>query len=217
MKYEILTCDQRSEDWKRARAGRLTGSVAADAMRTYKSDPKKFSAGRKHLRMRLALERLTGRPQERVFTSEAMQWGIDHEPELFGRFEAETGLILDRPGFLSCTEVMAGCSLDAAIMEGDLIKGIVEGKCPESATHLEYLCTREIPEEYRWQCLHNLWVSGADYCWFVSYDPRFPEGLQYLSVKFTPSQQDIKAYQIQALRFLAEVDEDVDTVKRLAA
>src|SRR5262245_23521542 len=95
-----------------------------------------WSASRKNLRMKLALERITGRPQESEFLSAAMQRGIDLEAAAFSRYEAESGMIVDRPGFLCADKIMVGCSLDALVHTG---KGIVEAKCPESATHLEYL------------------------------------------------------------------------------
>lgn len=213
MSYTVIDCEQRSDEWYAARAGRFTGSVAYDAMHTIRSGA--FGAGRKHLRMKLALERVIGRPQESAFTSEAMQHGIDTEPMALARYEAESGLILQRPGFLQHTEVLAGCSLDAAVMSAGRIGGIVEGKAPESATHFEYLRTRLIPEEYRWQCLHNTWISGAQWCDFVSYDPRFPEDLQYLCLRFTWTPKEIRTYEIAALAFLAEVAEEVDEINKL--
>jgi predicted phage-related endonuclease len=208
--FTVIECEQRSDEWFAARAGRFTGSVAADAMHTIKSGA--FGAGRKHLRTRLALERIIGRPQEREFTTLAIQHGIDHEPAALARYEAETGEILERVGFLSYNEVLAGCSLDSFVCGR---KGIVEGKAPESATHFEYLRTKKIPSDYHWQCLHNLWVSGADYCDFISYDPRFPEDLQYLCVRLNRDEKEIRAYEIAALRFLAEVDEEVDGINKL--
>jgi hypothetical protein len=211
--YTIIDCPQRSDEWYAARAGRFTGSVAYDAMHTIKSGA--FSAGRRHLCMRLGLERITGRPQERTFTTAAVQHGIDHEPAALARYEAESGEILERPGFLQHNEVMAGCSLDAALMIGGRIVGIVEGKAPESDTHYEYLSTRKIPELYHWQCMHNLWVSGAEWVDFISFDPRFPEDLQYLCVRLHAEPKAVRAYEIAALRFLAEVDERVDEINKL--
>lgn len=213
MSFIVIDCEQRSEDWYAARAGRLTGSAAYDAMKTIKSGA--FGAGRKHQRMKLALERIIGKPQESPYLSLAMQHGIDKEPMALARYEAESGLILARPGFLQHTEVLAGCSLDAAIMNGDRIVGIVEGKAPESATHFEYLRTRTIPEEYQWQCVHNLWMSGAEWCDFCSFDDRFPEDLQYLCVRMHADAKAIRAYEIAALRFLAEVAEEVDEINKL--
>lgn len=213
MKYTIIDCEQRSPEWYAARAGRFTGSAAYDAMHTIKSGA--FSAARKHLRMRLALERVIGKPQESGFVSIAMQHGIDKEPLCCARYEAESAEILERPGFLQHTEILAGCSLDAAVMSGGRIVGIVEGKAPESATHFEYLRTRAIPEEYQWQCVHNLWLSGAEWCDFCSFDDRFPEDLQYLCVRLNAEDKAIRAYEIAALRFLAEVAEEVEAINKL--
>jgi predicted phage-related endonuclease len=111
---------------------------------------------------------------------------------------------------------MAGCSLDAFVSGR---KGIVEAKCPKSATHLEYLRTRKIPNDYYWQCLHNLWVSGADWCDFISYDEAFPEELQYLCVRLERDEAAIEAYAKLASTFLAEVSVEVNeiTAMRLAA
>lgn len=214
-RFQIIDCEQRSEEWYAARAGRFTGSVASDAMRTIKSGA--FSAARKHLRMRLALERITGKPQEDRFASAAMQHGIDKEPLALARHEIQSGLILSQPGFLQHTEVLAGCSLDAAVMDGDRIVGIVEGKAPESATHFEYLRTRKIPDDYFWQCTHNLWISGAEWCDFCSFDDRFMAPLDYLCVRIYADPKAIRAYEIEALRFLAEVDEEMDAINKLRA
>lgn len=210
MSYSIIDCEQRSSEWFAARAGRLTGSVAADMMRTQKSGAP--SASRKHLLMRLALERITGRPQERAFTTAAVQHGKDKEPQAYGRYEAESGEILERVGFLSLGGVMAGCSLDAFVLGR---KGIVEGKAPESATHYEYLKSKQIPDDYRWQCTHNLWVSSAEFCDFISFDDRFPEDLQYLCVRLERNELEIKAYESAALKFLAEVSVEVAAINRL--
>lgn len=212
MTFAIIDCEQRSPEWFACRAGRLTGSCAADMMRTIKSGAP--STSRKHLLMRLALERITGRPQEREFTTAAVQHGIDLEPAASARYEAETGELLERVGFLSLSAVMAGCSLDAFVYGR---KGIIEGKAPESATHYEYLRTKQIPADYRWQCIHNLWVSGAGYCDFISFDDRFPDELQYLCVRLERNESEIKAYESAALRFLAEITVEVAEINKLKA
>lgn len=211
MSYTIIECEQRSPEWFAARAGRLTGSAAADMMRVQKSNGRP-SASRKHLLTRLALERITGKPQEREFTTDAVRHGIAKEPAAFARYEALTGDVLERVGFLTLGPIMAGCSLDAFVTGR---KGIVEGKAPESATHLEYLRSREIPEDYRWQCIHNLWVSGAEYCDFVSFDDRFPKHLQCLCVRLERNEQEIKAYEAAALKFLAEVSVEVININKV--
>lgn len=209
-RFQIIDCEQRSEDWYAARCGRLTGSAAADMMRTIKSGEP--SASRKHLRMRLALERITGRPQERAFTTAAVEHGRETESAAAARHEAETGVLLTPVGFLSLGPIMAGCSLDSFIHDQT---GIVEIKCPESATHLEYLRSKQIPADYRWQCLHSLWVTGADFCDFISFDDRFPEDLQYLCVRLNRNETEIRNYESAAMRFLAEVSLEVEEINAL--
>lgn len=211
MKHTIIDCEQRSEMWFAARVGRLTGTAAGDMMTTIKTGE---AAARRNLRVRLALENITGVSQENEFQSAAMQRGIDLEPVALAHYEAMAGDLVERVGFLACDEIAAGCSLDGFVNGRN---GIVETKCPNSATHLEYLKSRKIPRDYYWQCLHNVWVSGAEWCDFVSFDDRFPEELQYLCVRLEPTALELTAYDESARKFLAEVTAEVEGIKGLRA
>lgn len=211
MKYTIIECEQRSPEWYAARLGRLTGSVACDMMTKIKSGE---SAARRKLRVRLALERLTGRRQESDFLNASMQHGIDTEPMAVAEYEARTGTILEPVGFCQAEGLMAGCSLDSFVCGRE---GIVEIKCPDSSTHYEYLKQKKLPIDYYWQCLHNVWITSAKWCDFVSFDPRFEERLQYLCMRFEPTSQELTAYDQSAREFLAEVSVEVREMKELAA
>jgi predicted phage-related endonuclease len=209
VKHTEVTCEQRSEEWFAARAGRLTGSAAADMMKRIKSGE---AAGRRNLRVKLALERITGRSLEEEFQSADMLNGIERESIALGLYEARSGEFVERVGFLACDEIMAGCSLDAFVAGRE---GILEAKCPKAATHLEYLRTKKIPTDYYWQCLHNVWVSGAKWCDFVSYQPDFPEDLQYLCVRLEPTALELSGYEKAALEFLAEVTTETDSINAM--
>jgi predicted phage-related endonuclease len=211
MNFTVIDFPQRSDEWRAARVGRLTGSRAAAMMAKIKSGE---AAARRNLRIGLALERVTQRPYERAFTTRVTQQGIDCEPMALGMYEARMGCIVERTGFLSSGPVMVGCSLDGHIND---FEGIIEAKCPESATHLEYLRTRKIPDDYRWQCIHNMWVSGARWCDFISFDPSFPTDLQFLCVRLERKEEEISAYQRDAERFLAEVSVEVGEIQKLRA
>ena len=106
-------------------------------------------------------------------------------------------------GFLSHDTELAGCSLDGDI---DEFTGILEIKCPKSATHIEYLRGGKLPSKYAPQVTHNLWVTGAEWCDFVSYDPRLPSGLDFFIVRVLASDLDLDGYEEKAIAFLAEVD-----------
>lgn len=205
MRYDVIDAPQRSPEWVAARLGRLTATAAEDMLSTVKSGE---SAGRRKLRARLVLERLTNRSQESGYVSAAMQQGIDREADAFALYEAQTGRVLLRSGFLSCTDLMAGVSLDAhEPPDGDgRIQRIAEIKSPEDHTHLEYLETGKVPYKYVCQIRHALWVTGAEVCDWFSYNPNFPERMQIALVPVKACALDIPEYDRLARAFLAEVD-----------
>ena len=206
--FIIIDADQRSAEWFQARAGRLTGSRASDMLATIKSGE---AAARRDYRMQLVCERLTGQPQEDAFINAAMQRGIDMEPHAFAAYEALTGAVAVRTGFLSHTEHLAGCSLDGHV---DGFTGIVEIKCPKSATHLKYWRGKgEAPSDYLPQITHNLWITGAAWCDFLSFDDRFPAEFQTFLVRVNRADVDITGYEAKALAFLAEVETEVSVLK----
>jgi predicted phage-related endonuclease len=207
--FTICTAEQRSPEWFAARLGRLTGSVAGDMLATIKTGE---AAARRDLRMRLVLERLTGQSQDDGYTNAAMQWGIDHEADAFDAYEGYSGNLVRRTGFLSHTELMAGCSLDGDVGE---FAGIVELKCPKSATHYGYLKAGAVPVNHLAQIQHNLWISGAKWCDFVSFDPRFPEHLRLFVCRVPRVELDILAYSRVAEKFLLEIDAELDAAKGL--
>lgn len=208
--FTIVNAEQRSPEWHKARLGRLTGSVAGDMLATIKSGE---AAARRDLRVQLVVERLTGEPQDNDYINADMQRGIDLEPMAFAAYEGITGTVLDRCGFVAHNELAIGCSPDGLV--GDF-EGIVELKVPRSATHLGYLRSGgEVPAEHRAQLLHALWVTGAPWCDFVSFDPRFPPNLQLYRVRLARDEQAIAEYAEKALAFLAEVEREVEAVKTI--
>jgi len=207
--FTIIDAEQRSPAWFQARLGRLTGSRAADMLATIKSGE---AAARRDYRTQLVCERLTGTLQEDPFINAAMQRGIDAEPLAYAAYQALTGELAERSGFLAHTSVQAGCSLDGHV--GDFA-GILEVKCPKSATHLGYLRSRVIPPAYLPQITHNLWITGAAWADFLSFDDRFPPPFQTVLIRHHRNEQEIAAYALAAALFLSEVDAELNDVKGL--
>lgn len=207
--FTVITADQRSPEWFHARLGRLTGSRAADMLATVQ---KGEAAARRDLRTQLVCERLTGSLQEDGFINAAMQRGIDCEPLAFAAYESLTGNVAERTGFLSHNTLQVGCSLDGHI---GAFAGILEAKCPKSATHLSYLRSGKVPAAYLPQIVHNLWVSGAAWADFLSFDDRFPPPLQTFLVRVDRNEQEITSYALAAALFLSEVEAEVEAVKGL--
>lgn len=168
--------EQETQDWMAARAGCFTASRASDLMAKTKTGP---SASRGNLLTLLAVERLTGQCVE-TYQNAAMQRGIDTEAEARDAYSFTHGVAVEECGFITHPTIeRCGCSPDGLL--GD--DGLVEIKCPASmAKHLDSLRTAAHATEYRWQLQHQLMVTGRFWVDAVSYDPRFPDGLQ-LAVK----------------------------------
>lgn len=209
--FTIIDVEQRTPGWFAARAGRATASKAGDVLAKIKTGE---AAARRDYRFQLAIERLTGKPAELGYISAEMQRGIDLEPAARLAYEAHSGLIVRETGFLSMNEIMAGCSTDGDI---DNFTGLVSFKCPKSATHVEYMRSRRLPPAYVPQATHEMWVTGAEWYDFCSYDDRLPEGLQFFCVRVERHEfkADLAAYELELPKFLAEVDAEVEALTKL--
>jgi hypothetical protein len=203
--------DQRSPEWRQLRLGKLTGSCGADMLATIKSGE---AASRRNLRIRLAIERITGISQESDFTSRDMERGTELEPEALAAYEALTGDLAQSIGFVELPTIKAGCSPDGYLGDYDVIVSL---KCPKSATHYGYLCGHGVPSDYVPQMLHELWITGAQAYDFLSYDPRFPINLRtfYVRVERASLAAQIDEYAEKAVAFLAEVDRAVETLQTM--
>lgn len=208
--FRIIEAPQRSPEWFAARLGKLTGSVAAEMLAKIKNGE---AAGRRNLRMRLVLERLTGKPQENDYVSPAMQAGIDREAAAFAAFEALTGELAQRSGFLAHTEHMAGCSLDGHLGDFDELVSI---KCRQAAAHYDFMRSRKVPADALAQIRHELWVTEAKRHHYFSYNPDFPEPLQCGLVVFRRQDVDVDGYEREALPFLAEVETECQAMRTMA-
>lgn len=211
MKFHIVEHEQRSPAWFLARAGRLTGSRAADMLAKIKTGE---AAARRDYRLQLAVERLTGAPQEAGFVNADMQRGIDMEATAFAAYEAATGEMVRRTGFICADDQMVGCSLDGDI---ENFTGIIELKVPKSTTHISYFKSSGLPPAYLPQVQHNLWVTGAEWCDFVSFDDRLPKALRLFKTRVYAKFLDMDLYQSEAMRFLDEVDTEVRTLAAIKA
>lgn len=199
----IVPAAQRSPEWYAARLGRLTSSCAAEAFATIK---KGESAGRRNLRIRLVLERLTNRSQENGYQSFDMERGIQLEDEARGAYEAATGTLIATVGCILHDSLMAGCSPDGLTDDG-----LIEIKCPKAATHLDYV-RGGLPAEYLTQITHSLWLTGKAWGDFVSYHPDFPEHLRLKVSRIVAKDLDLAAHELAVRLFLSEVDREVEAL-----
>ena len=191
--------EQGTTEWHLLRLGKVTASRITDVLSKGKSGE---SAGRKNYRMELVVQRLTGLPGE-SFTSAAMEHGVLTEPKARFAYEAEKQQFVEQVAFVDHTSIeWFGCSPDGLVNDG-----LIEIKCPNSTTHIEYLTDQKPPAKYIPQMQCQMAVTGRQWCDFVSFDPRLPDDLQLFVVRLERDQEYIEAMEAEVKKFLSEVDE----------
>jgi putative phage-type endonuclease len=206
----IMNAPQGTQEWLAERAGCCTASRAADVLAKIKNGE---AATRRKYRLQLVTERLTGNPVQ-GYQNAAMQWGIQTEPEARAVYEAFTGWIVEETGFAKHAAIpWCGASPDGLVSDD----GLVEIKCPESTTHLEWMERGTVPPEHVPQIQFQLWITGRQWVDFVSYDPRFPERLQLFVVRVPRDDDYIKGLEKEVMDFLAGVEEVVQRLMLRAA
>lgn len=197
---------QGSDEWFAARMGKVTASRMADVLARTKTG---WGASRANYMAELLCERLTGQMGDR-FNSAAMQWGKDTEPQARAAYEFMTGSAVEEIGFVDHPSIgMAGASPDGLVSSD----GLVEIKCPNTATHIDTLLNEAIPGKYRTQMLWQIACTGRAWCDFVSFDPRLPADMQLWISRVTPEPGEIDALESAAREFLMELDAKIDALR----
>lgn len=198
--------EQRTEEWHQARLGKVTASRVADVMAKTKAG---YGASRANYMAELIVERLTGRPGD-SFQSPAMTWGTNTEPLARAAYEAHKGVLVEEVGFVPHPTIpMAGASPDGLVD----MDGLVEIKCPNTATHIETLMTGNVPLKYVLQMHWQMICTGREWCDFVSFDPRMPEGMQLFVAKYLYSNDTASDLIKEVTAFLKELDDKVSSLK----
>lgn len=162
---------QHSLEWLQARAGIPTASEF-DRLLTPKFEIRKGEMPKSYLAAKVA-EAWTGMSTDDSpsfgFSSFAMDQGNILEDEAIPWYELEFAETVERVGFVTTDDKLAGCSPDGLIAEGG-----IEIKCPALHTHVGYLLAGELPKDYACQVHGSMYVTGAPWWKFLSYRRRLP-------------------------------------------
>lgn len=203
--------EQLSDEWFAFRAGKFSASKIADIMR--KGRGGKPSTMRANAITKLALERLTGLRDD-TYQNNAMQRGTELEPEARNTYSFQNGIAVQEIG---CAQhdhwEVAICSPDGLV--GD--KGALEIKCPETMPrHYAALNgERQNVKEYHWQLQHQLFVTGREWVDLVSYDPRFPAGLQMAVARVEPDAEAQEQLREAITQANIEVEAQLERLRQL--
>jgi putative phage-type endonuclease len=200
--------EQRTNEWRQARLAKVTGSRVADVIAKTKTG---YGASRANLMADLIVERLTGQPAS-TFTNAHMEWGTEQEPHARAAYSARTGELVEEVGFIDHPRILnSGASPDGLV--GD--EGLVEFKCPATATHLDTLLAGEVPSKYIPQMQWQMACTNRAWCDFVSYDPRLPEHLRMFVKRVERDDAYIKMLETEVTKFLTELEEKLTQLQEL--
>ena len=189
---------QGSPEWFAERCGKVTASRVADVVARTKSG---WGASRANYMAQLVAERLTGTVAE-SYTNAAMQHGIDTEAEARSTYEFFTNATVEPSSFVAHPSIAdTGASPDGYVAA----EGLVEIKCPNTATHIETLLTGSVAAKYATQIQWQLACTKRAWCDYVSYDPRLPPSMSLFIKRVPRDAALIKSLETDVTEFLAEL------------
>lgn len=202
----IEKIEQGTPEWFAARLGNVTASRVADVIAKTKSG---YSASRDNYMAQLICERMTNTVAE-SFSSAAMQWGTETEPLARAAYESYADVLVDQVGYVPHPVInRAGASPDGLVGAD----GLLEIKCPNTATHIETLLSEKVPSKYITQMQWQMACTGRRWCDFVSFDPRLPDGLQLFVSRVEAYSEYITTLEHEVEMFLIELDNKIFKLK----
>jgi putative phage-type endonuclease len=174
---------------------RFKALVAGESTATYKD-----------LVTNIACEIITGRSKE-TYSNAVMEAGLETEPEARKEYETLLGTEVKQIGFIIPDEDnpyhdWIGISPDGLTPDN----GMIEIKCPYMRTHLEYIESGKLPSEYRYQVQGQLFVTGFDYCDFISY----VEGMKPFIVRVYPDRELFKEFELRLNKLIEQVKTKIE-------
>lgn len=208
----IILCEQRSEEWYRARAGAVTASVVSDVMSKPRDKSAAESKGRRNLKARIVAEILSGKPvEDDGFENYAMRRGTELEPVARGVFEARTGIEVDQVGCVLHGTIPRYLSSPDGIGKDFGL----ELKCVCPAVQIDNFLSGKAPSEYHLQMLSGMDCTDFDYWWFASYCAAFAPPHDLFVVRFPRDEKRIEEIRAAVVLFNSEVLEVVEKLKRM--
>ena len=161
------------------------------------------AAARRNYRTELICEILTREPSPKCVRQE-MQWGIEQEPFARAAYELSRDILVETVGFVYHPDIARfGCSPDGLVDED----GLIQIKCPTTATHLSWMLAGTVPVEHMPQMIAEMACTGRAWCDFVSYDPGLPKHLQLFVRRYERDEKLISALEAEVVHFSAEIQQ----------
>ena len=200
---------QGSDEWFAVRNGKVTASKLGDLMRVTKYGESTYKT---RLRMELAIERLTGKSASPNFMNQAMQDGVEREPDARKLFEAITGKDVALCGSFNHPEIVNTSASPDGLIRGE--DAVLELKCPTHITHCRNILSEKMPKNYEYQVQWQIACTESEYAYFASYHPDFPKELRLKWVKVLRDNIMILEIEDEVRKFDVEVEELINQLKK---
>lgn len=203
---KFIDVPQGSEEWLQARVGKITASCfkdARDRLKPAKGETiGKPSAKCTAYAARVAVERIAGRPIDKVFENWQMREGSEQEPHARHAYDLETGNIVQEVGAIATEDDLFLYSPDGLI--GD--DGLLEVKTILSADRIVKIVGEGDISDFMDQCLGGLWLTGRQWIDLVLWAPALEPIGRHLTIHHITRDEDaIEALETDLMAFAAMV------------
>lgn len=198
----IRDIEQGTKDWLDLRLGVITASKYKDVLSKGKGLTRAT-----YMRL-LAAEAITGARVE-TFKNDAMAWGTEHETQAKSMYELMQCVDVEEVAFIKHDTLNTGVSPDGLVE----LDGLVEIKCPNTATQIETFLSGKMPASHKAQVQGQMWVSEREWCDFVSFDPRINGASSYFCTRINRDDEYIKNLELEVISFDSELQEMIDKLR----
>ncbi len=200
--------EQGSDEWRAYKLGKVSASRIIDIMPGQRGE---YRASRANYMAELICEILTGIPTDH-YTTAAMERGTETEPMARAAYEAITGSMVQQVGFVDHEQIAdAGYSPDGLVDD----KGLIEIKCPNTATHIDTLVNGAVKKDYIYQMQFGMDCAGRDWCDFISYDPRLPDNLSIFIRRYLRDENMIASIRYEVRKLQAEIQATLEKLRAI--
>ena len=93
--------------------------------------------------------------------------------------------------------------------------GLLEIKCPNTATHIDTLLSETVPGKYNTQMQFQMACTDREWCDFVSFDNRLPTELQLFVKRVPRDNVFIRLIEGEIVQFIAELDDKINKLMKV--
>lgn len=198
--------EQGTDGWLVDRLGVITGSQVHDAIKPGRKEGT-YAATRETYINQLVAEICTGQAVKAF--GAALDWGTENEDEAREAYELQNFVTVDQRSLLYGDESRRSGASPDGLVGSD---GCIEIKNPyNTANHIKTITTGYIDPKYVAQMQFLMWITGRDWCHYISYDKRMIKGKLHV-IRVERDQESMDKFNAEIPLLIAEIDSMLKTL-----